>query len=95
MFAKLWEFENSDACSKVKMQLIEQGNVSEDSYEEAKREHFGDVFKGEMSSCIHLWGMAKLRRNNMLQDEGTLGYKYEVNVDNDESEEEIDEDSAE
>jgi len=39
--------------------------------------------------------MAKLRKNNMLQEEGTLGYKYDVDEDNDESDEELDEDTAE
>jgi hypothetical protein len=39
--------------------------------------------------------MAKLRRVNMLQEEGALGYRYDVDEDNDESDEELDEETAE
>ena len=37
-FRLLFEFENSDGTMKLKQKLIDEGDVSERAYEEAKRE---------------------------------------------------------
>ena len=39
-FKILFDFENSDGTLKLKQRLIDEGEVSERAYEEAKREHF-------------------------------------------------------
>jgi len=95
MFTSLWEFENTDACKNLKAKLIEEKNVSEDAYEEAKRNHFGDTYKDGMNACINLWGLCKLRKRNMYQEDGQLGYIYDGLQDDDEDEQELDEEDAE
>ena len=39
-FKLLFDFENSDGTLKLKQKLIDEGDVSERAYEEAKREYF-------------------------------------------------------